>query len=89
MSLNRVGSVETLTDHHVRRPSDASYRPRRLSFSPMPQAWDPPQPLPSKTTAHHDFYQEAQPGVPISAFEVPQWKRIRKSLFRGSLVESY
>ena len=84
MSLNRVASIETLTDHHVRRGSDASYRPRRLSFSPMPQAWDPPQPLPNKTTDHHDFFQAPQPGIPVSAFEVPQWKRIRRFLSRGS-----
>lgn len=89
MSLNRVASIETLTDHHVRRGSDASYRPRRLSFSPMPQAWDPPQPLPSKTTDHHDFFQVPQPGIPVSAFEVPQWKRIRRFLSRGSWVEPY
>ncbi|KFH40332.1 hypothetical protein ACRE_090050 [Hapsidospora chrysogenum ATCC 11550] len=92
MSLNRVSSIETLTDHHVHRGSDTGPRPRRLSFSPMPQLWDPPQPSPSKTTDHHDFYQapsgdghrrsslpislSAPDVAPIAAFEVPRWKRI-------------
>lgn len=87
MSLNRISSIETLTDHHVRRSSDAGLRPRRLSFSPMPQAWDPPQPLPSKTTDHHDFYSEGQGVTPVSAFEVSQWKRICKLLAPRSLTE--
>lgn len=102
MSLNRIGSIETLTDHSVRRGSDTSHRPRRLSFSPIPQQWDPPQPSPNKTSDHHDhFYQQQQERgspspshtsrrlslasasalapadeEPVSAFEVPRWKRL-------------
>lgn len=91
MSLNRVASIETLADHHVRRGSDAGHRPRKLSFSPVPQSWDPPQPSLNKATNGQDhFYgnggdeqqqqqdQYHDDGSPISAFEVPEWKRIRK-----------
>jgi hypothetical protein len=56
MSLNRIGSIETLTDLNVRRGSDASTRPRRLSFNPFPQEWDPPQPSPNKSTDRQDFF---------------------------------
>ena len=98
MSLNRIGSIETLTDHSVRRGSDASHRPRRLSFSPVPQEWDPPQPALNKTSDNHDHFYQPQQGrgsptpsslsrrlsgvstpayeEPVSAFEVPQWKRL-------------
>ncbi|KAH8177714.1 major facilitator superfamily protein [Sarocladium implicatum] len=69
MSLNRVASIETLADHHARRGSDASIRPRKLSFNPLPQEWDPQ--LPDAKPGHH---QPEQNGV--SAFDVPQWKRI-------------
>jgi hypothetical protein len=92
MSLNRVASIETLADYHVRRGSDAGHRPRKLSFSPVPQPWDPPHPPLSKTISGHDHFYERrsssphpeQPRLdvdagPVSAFEVPQWKRIRKS----------
>lgn len=70
MSLNRVASIETLADHHARRGSDASIRPRKLSFNPLPQEWDPA--IPDTKPGHH---QPEQGG--ISAFDVPQWKRIR------------
>src|SRR5687767_4825014 len=70
MSLNRVASIETLADHHARRGSDTSIRPRKLSFNPLPQEWDPLQP--NSKPGHH---QPEQGGV--SAFDVPQWKRIR------------
>ncbi|KAL2207176.1 MFS general substrate transporter [Sarocladium strictum] len=69
MSLNRVASIETLADHHARRNSDASIRPRKLSFNPLPQEWDPA--IPDTKPGHH---QPEQGG--ISAFDVPQWKRI-------------
>lgn len=89
MSLNRVASIETLADHHVRRGSDSGHRPRRLSFSPFPQPWDPPQPPLNKTSSGHDHYYDSdgqtQPEQqhraaiePVSAFEVPEWKRIRE-----------
>lgn len=73
MSLNRIASIETLSDIHVRRGSDASHRPRKLSFSPVPQPWDPPRTPP--LVASQDFYHP-QSTLPISAFEVRPWKRI-------------
>jgi len=118
MSLNRIGSIETLTDHSVRRGSDASHRPRRLSFSPVPQEWDPPQPVLNKTSDHHDHFYQPQQGrgsptpssrsrrlsgvstpaheEPVSAFEVPQWKRLLQigaavtyCLFAAGIVFGY
>lgn len=100
MSLNRVASIETLADHHVRRSSDAGHRPRKLSFSPVPQPWDPPQPPLNKTTSGQDHFYERRSSSPqpeqpvfdvdagpVSAFEVPQWKRIRKSRLMSCHVE--
>lgn len=89
MSLNRVASIETLADHHVRRGSNTGHRPRKLSFSPFPQEWDPPQPPLNKTSSGHDhFYDNAGTGhadqqtiEAVSAFEVPAWKRIREYTF--------
>ena len=71
MSLNRVASIETLADLRARRGSDASIRPRKLSFNPLPQEWDT-----SATDVKPGHHQPEQGGV--SAFEVPQWKRIRE-----------
>lgn len=84
MSLHRVASIETLADHHVRRGSNTGHRPRKLSFSPFPQDWDPPQPPLNKTSSGHDHFYDSvgprqadQPAVEaVSAFEVPSWKRI-------------
>ncbi|KAH6895120.1 hypothetical protein B0T10DRAFT_477102, partial [Thelonectria olida] len=75
MSLNRVASVDTLAaiPHHDvsssrdRRSSDASLRVRRLSFNPVPQDLDSAIMMPD------DPYVET-----VGAFEVPQWKRLRK-----------
>lgn len=91
MSFHRVASIETLTDHHVRaRLGDAAHRPRRLSFNPLPQPWDPSQPELGKATSVHD-YAPSSPGAgndaappvfvetdAVGAFEVPVWKRIGK-----------
>lgn len=76
MSLNRVASVDTLAavPHHDsldRRSSDASLRVRRLSFNPVPQDLDSAMLMPE------DPYIET-----IGAFEVPQWKRLRKWSWR-------
>ncbi|KAK0383125.1 hypothetical protein NLU13_9038 [Sarocladium strictum] len=73
MSLNRVASIETLAGYQARRGSDASIRPRKLSFNPLPQEWDPV--YPDSKPGHH---QPEQGGV--SAFDVPQWKRILQIL---------
>ena len=81
MSLNRVGSIETLADHHARRGSDASIRPRKLSFNPLPQEWDPQ--VPDTKPGHQ---QPEQGGV--SAFDVPQWKRIRMFSLNDALALS-
>jgi hypothetical protein len=68
MSLNRVSSLETFavlhTEQRSRRSSDASARDRKLSFNPLPQEWDPV----TLDTVHA-----------VGAFEVPKWKRIRRS----------
>lgn len=76
MSLNRVASLETLAvppghSHDVRdrRVSDASLRVRRLSFNPVPQDWE------SVPLRPDDPYVDT-----VGAFEVPQWKRLRKWL---------
>ena len=87
MSLSqRVSSFESLSLYPERGRSlsdggSPSSRDRKLSFSPLPGAWDPPPAL-----AEHVH--------PISAFEIPRSTRICKfSLTRGSLfpllLESY
>lgn len=80
MSLNRVASLETFLsvsadDERPVRPRPrrdsasssyaASLRARKLSFNPLPEAWDP-------AFARHDDI----PNPAVGAFEVPQWKRI-------------
>ncbi|KAK7923956.1 hypothetical protein PG985_006010 [Apiospora marii] len=79
MSLNRVASLETFLsvsaddDRPVRprprRDSASSYaaslRARKLSFNPLPEAWDP-------AFVHDDDI----PNPAVGAFEVPQWRRI-------------
>ncbi|KAI0970272.1 major facilitator superfamily domain-containing protein [Xylaria arbuscula] len=74
MSLPRVSSLETFHGVHTegersRRGSIAStapsMRPRRLSFNPLPESWDP---LIAREIDH--------PTQTIGAFEVPKWKRI-------------
>jgi hypothetical protein len=62
--LQRVTSVESLTIERGSTPDGSrSPRNRKLSFSPLPGAWDPP----NTTTEHVE---------PIGAFEVPESKRI-------------
>ncbi|KAK8049807.1 major facilitator superfamily domain-containing protein [Apiospora phragmitis] len=79
MSLNRIASLETFLsvsaddDRPVRprprRDSASSYaaslRARKLSFNPLPEAWDP-------AFVHDDDI----PNPAVGAFEVPQWRRI-------------
>ncbi|KAI0457754.1 major facilitator superfamily domain-containing protein [Xylaria acuta] len=74
MSLPRVASLETFLGvptegERSRRGSIAStapsMRPRRLSFNPLPESWDP---IIARNIDH--------PAQTIAAFEVPQWKRI-------------
>ncbi|KAI1756980.1 major facilitator superfamily domain-containing protein [Xylaria castorea] len=74
MSLPRVASLETFLSvptegERSRRGSIASstpsMRPRRLSFNPLPESWDP--------VLARDIDHPAQT---IGAFEVPRWKRI-------------
>src|SRR4051794_15443760 len=78
MSLPRVGSLETFLSvptegERSRRGSNSStgtalsIRPRRLSFNPLPESWDP---VIAKDSDH--------PANTIGAFEVPEWKRIRE-----------
>ncbi|KFA61666.1 hypothetical protein S40285_07838 [Stachybotrys chlorohalonatus IBT 40285] len=76
MSLHRVASIETLADHPSRRGSDASLlRPRKLSFNPLPQEWDPPLlHQPSHAGKHDPSHATVQ--QPVAAFEVPEWKRM-------------
>lgn len=84
MSLNRVASIETFADLHTgRRGSDASVRPRKLSFNPLPQDWDPP--AVAKNDLGNLYRNDLQ--EPVSAFEVPQWKRIRESSQRESSLQ--
>lgn len=79
MSLNRVASLESFADLPTRRRgSDASHsslRPRKLSFNPLPQEWAQQQQQQPKSDSPHRHDQE-----PVSAFEVPEWKRIRELL---------
>ncbi len=79
MSLQRVASLETFVNvptegRRSRRGSvssvAASERARKLSFNPLPESWNP------VFDQNHD-----QLGQSRGAFEVPQWKRIRESLF--------
>lgn len=65
MSLNRVSSLETFANIHVTRSPSPSSRERRLSFNPLPESWDP-----HGKPGHLDS---------VGAFEVPSWKRVRKS----------
>ncbi|KAI0433640.1 major facilitator superfamily domain-containing protein [Xylaria sp. FL1042] len=74
MSLPRVGSLETFLGvptegERSRRGSTTStapsMRPRRLSFNPLPESWDP---VIARDVDH--------PAQTIGAFEVPKWKRI-------------
>lgn len=70
MSLNRVSSLETYTTIPVggtrsRSASEASTRARKLTFNPLPEQWNPTTPT-------------DQPPA-IGAFEVPKWKRLRRS----------
>ncbi|KAI0203743.1 major facilitator superfamily transporter [Astrocystis sublimbata] len=74
MSLPRVGSLETFLSvptegERSRRGSidslTPSVRPRRLSFNPLPESWDP---VIAREIDH--------PAPTIGAFEVPQWKRM-------------
>ncbi|KAK7988957.1 hypothetical protein PG989_009272 [Apiospora arundinis] len=80
MSLNRVASLETFLsvsadDERPVRPRPrrdsasssyaASLRARKLSFNPLPEAWDP------AFVRHDDI-----PNPAVGAFEVPQWRRI-------------
>jgi hypothetical protein len=84
MSLNRPASLETFSfvpgadggAPGERRGSDAGvgHRARKLSFNPLPEAWDPP-------SLKHDTIQA------VGAFEVPKWKRIGK--FRTSFSCSF
>ncbi|CAH0047899.1 unnamed protein product [Clonostachys solani] len=81
MSLNRVASIETLSDYHVQRSGDANHRPRKLSFSPLPQPKDLPQPPLISSQDHFYTQPSGAPSIwpdpiPVSAFEVPQWMRI-------------
>ena len=74
MSLSqRVSSFESLSLYPERGRSlsdggSPSSRDRKLSFSPLPGAWDPPPAL-----AEHVH--------PISAFEIPRSTRICKFSF--------
>lgn len=71
MSLHRVSSLENFQfiphEDRSRRGSgsDTSIRARKLSFNPLPEAWDP-------VHLKDDTVQA------VGAFEVPRWKRIRK-----------
>jgi hypothetical protein len=61
--LQRVTSVETLSPERGRSPAGSrSPRDRKLSFSPLPGSWVPPE-VEQNTEA-------------IGAFEVPKSKRI-------------
>lgn len=64
--LHRVTSYESLSPPRGRSPagSNGSPRDRKLSFSPLPQSWDPPA--------------EEEHTHTIGAFEVPKSKRICK-----------
>jgi hypothetical protein len=65
--LERVTSFESLVpDRGSSRSESASSRDRKLSFSPLPESWDPP------------IVPEGQ--QPIGAFEVPYAKRVCKNL---------
>ncbi|ROT40088.1 FMP42 protein [Sodiomyces alkalinus F11] len=95
MSLQRVASLETFQSiqppYHQpsrlpgsRRGSDASStRPRKLSFNPLPDEWDP-----------HDLKLDVVQAV--SAFDVPSWKRVLQvivavvyCLFAAGIVFGY
>lgn len=77
MSLHRVASLESFSrapsePGRSRRGSDASeFRARKLSFNPLPEAWDPPANKQNDLDA-------------VGAFEVPKWKRVCKLLGQGS-----
>jgi hypothetical protein len=72
MSLHRVSSLQTFLSvsedgGRSRRGSTSSLAPsvrdHQLTFNPLPESWDP---VAAKDNA-------------VGAFEVPKWKRIRKS----------
>ncbi|KAH7326745.1 major facilitator superfamily transporter [Stachybotrys elegans] len=100
MSLPRVASIETLAaDHRVRRGSDASIashgslRSRKLSFNPLPQDWDL-HALQQGRDKPDDVL--SQLAAPVSAFEVPEWKRMLQiaaaviyCLFAAGIVFGY
>jgi MFS family permease len=96
MSLHRVASIETLRDHHIRRGSDASLRPRKLSFNPLPQEWDPSQAKPDRSQGIDLHQNQDRHKAARGAFEVPQWKRILQvaaavlyCLFAAGIVFGY
>jgi hypothetical protein len=64
MSLSRITSYGSLSPERGRSPSGERDAPRyrKLSFSPLPESWNPP--------IVQDSVQ------PIGAFEVPRVKRI-------------
>jgi hypothetical protein len=67
MSLSRVSSLETFAflpaEPRSRRNSEVSVHAQKLSFNPLPDAWEGP------------VLEQVQA---VGAFEVPKWKRIRE-----------
>ena len=68
--LQRVTSLEALSPNRGRSPDGSrSPRDRKLSFSPLPGAWQPP----------HAHDEEPEVVEAIGAYDVPKGKRISQS----------
>ncbi|ROW18310.1 hypothetical protein VPNG_00349 [Cytospora leucostoma] len=87
MSLHRVSSLESFahipSEGRPGRDVSPSSRARRLTFNPLPEAWDAPSGKPG--------YLDS-----IGAFEVPKWKRLLQvaasvtyCLFAAGIVFGY
>jgi len=72
--LARVSSLEALSPERGRSPvGRRSSKDRKLSFSPMPGAWDPA-----------NVEDDVEVMENIGAFEVPKSKRICRCFFFNS-----
>lgn len=79
--LARVSSLEALSPERGRSPDGrSSSRDRKLSFSPLPGAWEQP------TTEEEEENQGAET---VGAFDVPKTKRISMHFFDKDLVLNY
>lgn len=75
---SRRGSISSI--------GSGSQRARKITFNPLPESWDPGyRSFPTETFegaagGNASLLHQALPQPPqtVGAFEVPQWKRVRK-----------